>query len=217
VSRSWRQRPRHRSSWPRSQVPWCRDRRRCGQGGVEFGVGDVLQVATDGPTHSRRPAFLGIAVVSRQVLVDQLLQERLPQRGEACCSTRISPRFGCSRTQACIAAIRASRARSPSAPPGCRRAIAVGRSWAHPLLTNLLHLPSGLPLTSRAGNEAGTPWDRSRSKARCLPILPCLVSSRGHSGSSETAGDLRLLHKQSVLRDPPRSAASILGWPAEWK
>ncbi len=50
---------------------------------MELGVGDVFQVATDRPDSTNGgQAFLGIAVVSRQVLVDQLLQEGLPRRGE---------------------------------------------------------------------------------------------------------------------------------------
>ena len=60
-----------------------RDARNAVQHGLEFGVGDVFQVVTDRPesTHGRQ-AFLDIAAMSRQVLVDQLLQEIMSRQGQ---------------------------------------------------------------------------------------------------------------------------------------
>ena len=51
--------------------------------GPDLGVGDPLQLGADGaePVGGRQ-ALLGVAAVSRQVLVDQLLQQVVPRRGQ---------------------------------------------------------------------------------------------------------------------------------------
>ena len=109
--------------------------------GLDLGVGDPLQLGAEGaePVGGRQ-ALLGVAAMSRQVLVDELLQEVVPRRGQGLLLDQDpAQRFGFLQDPGVHRRDQGvARRRSSSAPPGCRRA-GCGRrdSWAHPLRTNL--------------------------------------------------------------------------------